>query len=355
MKASNKILSNITLIVPLILISVYGCILPDQGPEEIPSVITGNVSDISSTLATCTGTLISAGGSTWVNRGICYSNIVAEPTLQGDFRWADVGSHTGTFSVILDYLTPGTKYYVSAYATNRAGEAYGDVVEFTTAGSVTGDIIFNPDLTYDYLTDIDGNTYKTIKIGDQTWMAENLRTTKYNDGTDIPLVDAISSWVSLLTPGYCWYLNDEEEYKDIYGALYNWYAVNTSKLCPAGWHVPGDTEWADLAAFSGGETVAGNQLKETGTSHWVTTETSITNSSGFTALPGGTCWGVLTDPVTYFTDMGYTGHFWSTTEVSDPETGYQGVYTRTFDRAWQECERSSFTKSQGISVRCIKD
>jgi len=355
MKKTCRYLNYPLIMILILSMSINGCILPNQGEEQLPTVATDAVADISSTLAVCNGTLISTGGSIWVNRGICYSNIVAEPTLQGDFRWADVGSHTGTFSVLLDYLTPDTKYYVRAYAINEAGEGYGNVIEFTTTGSVTGDIVFNPDLTYDSMIDIDGNTYKTIKIGDQTWMAENLKTTKYNDGIDIPLVTAISNWVDLSTPGYCWYLNDGGKYKNIYGALYNWYTVNTGKLCPAGWHVPDDTEWEALVAFTGGESVAGNHLKEADLTHWVITEESVTNSSGFTALPGGTRWGTLTDPVIYFTDMGYTGHFWSTTEDYDPVSEYQGVYTRTFKGSSHESERSSFTKSQGISVRCVKD
>ena len=355
MKTGRKFWNYPTLMMIMLSMFVHGCGWLEQEEEQIPTVTTDAVSDISSTLAVCSGSVISTGGSWWVNRGICYSDIIAEPTLNGTFRWADAGSHTGSFSVILDYLTPGTKYYVRAYASNDAGDGYGNVIEFTTTGSVVGDIVFNPDLTYGSLTDIEGNEYKTIIIGDQTWMAENLKTTKYNDNTDIPLVTVLSNWSSLTTPGYCWYLNDEVKYKNTYGALYNWHTVNTGKLCPAGWHVPGDAEWATLASYSGGTSVAGNQLKEAGTTHWVTTETGVTNSSGFTALPGGTRWGVLTDPVSYFTDLGYTGHFWSATEFSDSEHGFYGAYSRTLDRSREEYERSSFTKSQGLSVRCIQD
>lgn len=347
---------NFLLVIIFIMSSfLHGCILPKVEEEVLPVVSTNDITDISETLAVFKGTLMSNGGSLWVNRGACYSNTVPEPDLKGEYAWADIGSHTGTFSVLIENLTPGTKYYARAYANNDAGAAYGDVLEFTTTGSITGDIVFNTGLTYGSLSDNDGNTYKTIDIGDQTWMAENLKTTKYNDGTDIPMVSDTSTWVNLSTPAYSWYLNDGGKYKNVYGALYNWHVVNTGMLCPAGWHVPDDAEWETLVAFTGGESVAGKQLKETSLTHWVITEDSINNNSGFTALPGGTRWGVLPEPVRYFSDMGYTGYFWSATEITNPDPVYLNVYARTFEGSSQECQRSSFSKSQGVSVRCIKD
>ena len=116
--------------------------------------------------------------------------------------------------------------------------------------------------------DIDGNNYLTVTIGTQIWMAENLRTTKYNDGTAIPLVTDNTTWANLTTPAYCWYNNDAKTNGSTYGALYNWYSVNTKKLCPTGWHVPNDTEWTTLTTYLGGTAVAGGKLKETGTAHW---------------------------------------------------------------------------------------
>ena len=137
------------------------------------------------------------------------------------------------------------------------------------------------------VTDIDGNVYHTVKIGAQTWMVENLRTTRYNDGTAIPLVTGNTAWGSLTTPGYCWYNNDQATYGSTYGALYNWYAVNRGKLCPTGWHVATDAEWTQLTDYLGGVWVAGGKMKEAGLSHWESPNEGATNSSGFTALPGG--------------------------------------------------------------------
>ena len=151
---------------------------------------------------------------------------------------------------------------------------------------VIAPITFNPSITYASMTDQDGNIYKTVTIGAQIWMAENLKTTKYNDGTDIPLLTTNSEW-SKTTSGYCWYENNIVKYKSTYGALYKWYTINTGNLCPIGWHVPSDSEWLTLINFTGSELYAGRNLKEAGTTHWVCPEYGGDNLYGFTALPGG--------------------------------------------------------------------
>lgn len=213
---------------------------------------------------------------------------------------------------------------------------------------VIGPIIFNPSITYNSMTDQDGNTYKTVTIGTQTWMAENLKTTKYNDGTPIPLVADNTAWIALMTPAYCWYKNKETVYKNIYGALYNWYAVNTGKLCPTGWHVPSHAEWITLVDYVGGEIVAGGKLKETGITHWYNPNEGATNESGFTALPGG----CRTQPVGDFWGI-YNGLWWSSTEYEDDNSCAWDivVYSYYNDASSQDWMH----KSNGISVRCIKD
>jgi len=110
-----------------------------------------------------------------------------------------------------------------------------------------------------------GYNYKTVKIGSQWWFAENLQTTQYNDGTSISNVTDWFAWRTLTTDAYCWYNNDAATYRNLYGALYNWYAVKTGKLCPSGWHVPSNDEWTILSDYLGGGNVAGGKLKETGT------------------------------------------------------------------------------------------
>lgn len=193
--------------------------------------------------------------------------------------------------------------------------------------------------------DIDGNVYKTVTIGSQVWMAENLNTTKYNDGTAIPNVTDNTVWAAVAAGAYCWNNNDEAIYKATYGALYNWYAVNTGKLCPTGWHIPIDVEWTTLITYLGGRRVAGGKLKEEGTTHWETPNNGATNSSGFTSLPGGYRY----HDGTFFI-VGYNAHWWSSTEVGTNDAWYTSMH---YDRR----NVISFfdDKTLGYSVRCVMD
>lgn len=195
------------------------------------------------------------------------------------------------------------------------------------------------------VTDIEGNVYRTLAIGKQVWMVENLKTTKYNDGTSIPLVTGNPYWSDLTTPGYCWYYNDAAYYKDSYGALYNWFTINTGKLCPTGWHVPTDAEWTVLTDNLGGEDLAGGKLKESGTTHWITPNVGATNKSGFKALPGGYH---ASDGSFY--DSRFYGYFWSASE-----SGNYSAYFRLMYHFFSSVQRNYFTKQNGLSVRCISD
>jgi uncharacterized protein (TIGR02145 family) len=198
--------------------------------------------------------------------------------------------------------------------------------------------------------DADGNKYNMVIIGSQVWMVENLKTTKFNDGTAIPLVTGNDAWLFLDTPGYCWYNNNKATYGNIYGALYNWYAVNTGKLCPKGWHVPSKTEWTTLTSFLGGRSVAGGKMKstgikETGTGLWEDPNVGASNESGFSGLPGGCRW-----PVGIFEEIGISGNWWSTTEQSYRDAWYWYLdyfSTDAIDNYW--------LKDNGHSVRCLKD
>ncbi|MDO9258157.1 MAG: FISUMP domain-containing protein [Bacteroidales bacterium] len=192
-------------------------------------------------------------------------------------------------------------------------------------------------------TDADKNNYAVVKIGTQTWMAENLKTTKYNDGDSIPNVIG-NEWGALTTPAWCWYNNSVVFKTYGYGALYNWYALNTDKLCPTGWHLPSDTAWTTLTSYLGGETVAGGKLKETGAMHWTSASTGCDNSSGFTALGGG--W--RNDYVSYY--GGYGAMWWSSSSGNTTDAWYRGMYY--FNNS---VERKTAKKTGGCAVRCIKD
>ena len=217
-------------------------------------------------------------------------------------------------------------------------------------------IIFNPTVIYGSMTDQDGNTYKTVTIGTQTWMAENLRTTKFNDGTEIPLISDSNAWDSIAwhntkSPAYCYYLNDAATYRNIYGALYNGYAVISGKLAPIGWHVATDADWTTLTEYLGGEGVAGGKLKETGTTHWGSPNFGATNESGFTSLPGGYRGNSTPDDQDAgYHDMGNLGSFWTATEHMSGLL----IFCEMF-KYGKTVIRPLDSKYHGFSVRCVKD
>ena len=208
--------------------------------------------------------------------------------------------------------------------------------------------IFNPNLTYGTVTDIEGNIYNTINIGAQTWMAENLRTTKYRNGDAIAEVTGNTDWKNLSSAAYCNYENTSDAIKiETMGRLYNWFAVsNNRNLAPEGWHVATDADWIELRTFLGGETIAGGKLKETGSTHWISPNTGATNSSGFTALPSGRR---EYDNGT-FINNGYDG-FWWTSSAYNPD--YSWYYDLHYTFA--SINRANFHKQYGFSVRCVKD
>ena len=227
----------------------------------------------------------------------------------------------------------------------------GDRLKFTAITDLYSTIIVevpmeSKTITFEFIacTDGDGNNYPVVKIGDQIWMAENLKTTKYYDGTDIPNITESSLWTSLTKPAFCWYDNDLGN-KSIYGALYNWYSVNTDKLCPAGWHVPSDTEWTSLLAYLGGESIAGLKLKETGITYWANPNLGVTNETGFSARPGG--YRYVDGKFHYVKQY---GDWWSSTEAS-----YERVWYRNMHYYVSAVYRDRSYKNNGFSVRCIKN
>ena len=213
-------------------------------------------------------------------------------------------------------------------------------INFTAIGTPVGKFS-------DCIKDVDGNVYKTVNIGTQTWMAENLKTSKYNDGTPIQNVKDSLVWSKLTTGAWCYYNNDEKN-NSKYGKLYNWYSVNSTSngnknVCPTGWHVPTDAEWTVLTDFLGGGSISGGKMKEVGTSSWQSPNTDFTNISGFTGLPGG-----LRSDNGDYREIGNFGLWWCSTERS-----IIGAYNRIL--SVNELGRASYSKGTGLSVRCFKD
>ena len=195
--------------------------------------------------------------------------------------------------------------------------------------------------------DIEGNVYHTVTIGTQVWMVENLKTTKFNDGTPIPTQKNDALWDALTTPAYCWYNNDSVSNKSTYGALYNWFAVKTGKLCPAGWHVATSNEWNDLVDFCGGQYAASSALREAGITHWTSPNSDATNSTGFTALPGG-----YRMVAGSFSQKGGCANFWTSTEPGSGSANYRLLMFNS-----TEVKNLTFSNDEmyGFSVRCIRD
>jgi len=324
---------------------------------DVPVLETSPATSITPYSAVSGGNITDDGGSAITSRGICW-NTSPDPTLSDNHT--DNGQGAGEFSSNISDLLPYSRYFIRAYATNSMGTGYGDEWSFRTLTTSS-----------DPVTDIDGNTYNTVVIGEQIWMAENLKVIHYSNGDPIPLVegapewDTMSSWVK----AYCWYDNNPN-IGEVFGALYTWAAAMNGQpssdnnpsgvqgVCPSGWHLPSDEEWKQLEMHLGMSradadkdsemrgTNEGAQLKEIGTSHWNSPNTGATNLSGFTALPGGSrSWDAS------FGTIGYFGYWWtSTCKEWDPYAWHRNV---GFDHliVW----RGQMNNDVGFSVRCVKD
>lgn len=190
--------------------------------------------------------------------------------------------------------------------------------------------------------DIDGNSYKFVVIGTQTWMSENLKSTKLNDGTPIASVTDNNAWSNTGDAAYCWYNNDSDN-RNKFGALYNFHAVNSGKLCPSGWHVPSDSEWMTLENQLGGNASAGGKMKESGTTYWNEPNIGATNSSNFNARGGGVR---LVNGS--FSELKNYGLWWTSS------TGGGGSWFKSLNSQSANLNTQSYSAKNGLSVRCIK-
>ena len=327
--------------------TAYGADFPFTTTAAVaPTLTTVAITALGATSAVSGGVITSDGGSAVTVSGICWGT-TALPVI-GALNTTTDGLLTGTFPSTMTGLTDGTTYYVRAYATNAIGTSYGNQLTLLTK-----------------VADNDGNTYNTVKIGNQVWMAQNLATTKYNDNSSIPNLTLAAAWIAENgTAGhngaYCWYNNDGTTYKPLYGAIYNWYAVNTGNLCPTGWHVPSDEEYQTLELFLGmapgtnpGQVGAwedrgtdqGTQMKNT--TGWSTGLPNLngTNTSGFSALPGGYRFGVDGS----FQSLGQVSYWWASDQV-DATTAFY----RRLDGTLTTVYRMGVLKSAGKYIRCIK-
>lgn len=308
--------------------------------DGVIAITTAEVTSITEVSAVSGGNVIDDGGAEVTARGIVWS-ISENPTLSINSGYTEDGSGLGEFTSHLTGLVEKTKYYVRAYATNVYGVVYGNQISFETpvADGTTGSVVYQ------------GYTYQTVYINNREWFAENLRTTKYEDGTDIPNVTDRFAWKELNSGAYCWKENDEIINKEAYGALYNWYAVENGGLCPIGWHVPTNTEWSDLLDYVGGISTAGGRLRGTRTEpdahpRWNSPVLGAYDVYGFSAYPGGG----LADWDGAIIETGFAGYWWSSS-VADVLNSFFAVTYYT-----HESMSVSYAKKwYGFSVRCIKD
>ena len=237
------------------------------------------------------------------------------------------------FILIVFYL-----YFISSGIYQEKEESGGKYIVSTTGGDELESI--------QTVTDIDGNVYRTVKIGGKIWMAENLRVTHYRDGTPIPYVLAEDQWSQLTKGAYCLDQNDPAAYKETYGALYNFYTVSDTRgLSPEGWHVPTAEEWRELIEFLGGEDRAGGTMKDVGSSLWKIPTHAASNESGFSALPAGGR-GRLGD----VGEIGYYATWWSSTADDPLYAWHWGLYPDKNSIRYNPGHKAS-----GFSVRCVKD
>jgi uncharacterized protein (TIGR02145 family) len=318
----------------------------------LPVLTTNAVSSITQTTAASGGNITEDGGYEVIARGVCW-NTSENPTLLNSYT--EDGAGIGSFTSNITGLASGTRYYVRAYATNSTGTSYGNQFSFETAWGNT------------QISDYDGNSYSTVQIGEQIWMAENLKTTHYSDGT--PLVDGtdVTEISGDYTTKYWFVYGDNPDNKSAYGLLYTWAAaVNGTSgsaanpsgvqgVCPTGWHVPSDEEWMQLEIFIGmdpGEadndswrgTDEGGKLKEEGYTNWNSPNTSATNKSGFTALGAG-----HRTNTNNYTNMKTGANFWSATNNGDQSWTRLLLYNYATVYRWQ------YVNNFGLSVRCVKD
>ena len=320
----------------LVIVCLVSLMVLNQGCKKatLPVLATAEVTVVTLNSATSGGDITSDGGEDIIARGVCW-NTTGNPTIT-DSKTSD-GKGTGAFTSSLAGLQKGSVYFVSAYATNSVGTAYGEPFTFSTQ-----------------IDDIEGNYYNTTPIGTQIWMADNLKTILYNDDTQIPNVTSNTAWAALTTPAYAWAQNNEATYKPLYGAIYNWYAVSTGKLCPTGWKVPSDADFsameinlgmtvAQAGALEWRGTDQGKQLKNT--TGWSTGQNG-TNTSGFAALPSG----YRAHTTGIFEGLGLINYFWTSTEQDAAVALY-----RRLDGDNDAVYRGATFKRAGKSVRCVKE
>lgn len=322
----------------------YGNQISFTTTNGLPVITSIPISNITGTSAQSGGNIISNGGYSVTQKGVCWGTS-QNPTIESNLGYTiEGGTEYGVFTSNITGLVEWENYYLRAYATNEKGTSYGDQIIFNTGT----------------ITDYDGNIYETIKIGSQIWMKDNLKTTHYADGTEIELVQNYASWnaLELSDKAMCYFTNTSGVVISYnYGGLYNWAAAMNGSLssnnipsgvqgaCPDGWHLPSENEWVDLIDFLGGQSIAGGKLKESGIAYWYSPNTGATNESGFTALPSSFR--------SYDGGFGIEGNYATYTSSTEYNSTTSSYIMLTYDN--ENVGRNISYKKQAYSIRCIRD
>jgi len=341
----KQIFNLFSLSIILFLLIFYSCKSNENNneikkdPTVLPLVLTNKLLDVTKSSAICGGLILDSIDYQVTARGVCWSE-TSNPTIDNN-KTID-GSGSGNYISKITGLTENREYYVRSYAVNKLGISYGEEIRFVTAS----------------IEDIDGNGYHTVKVGDQEWIIENLKTKKYNDGTFITKFNNPSVWANSTNPGYGWFANDSVKYGEAYGALYNWYAVNTGKLAPKGWHVATNNDWLKLIDYvnnNRGNSVtlskalaSKNYWKISGNSGSIGCNLDINNSSG--------C-GYISVIYQSYEDLNIAGYWWTPTDFNGGAYAahVQLVGASTIVNTYFDSFDMFKPKMSGMSVRCIKD
>lgn len=314
----------------------YGEQLSFTTTNGLPILSTNDVTNITYTTASCGGIITSDGGSSLFACGVVWSTS-QNPSISDNEGISINGNQTGSYSEIITNLSSNTTYYVRAYATNTFGTSYGNQVSLLTQWETSSGTFTDPK---------DGNVYRTIAIGSQIWMAENLRYLPSVVGSNTNSYTEPVYYV----PGYQGTNVDQAkatENYSTYGVLYNWHAALAS--CPVGWHLPTDDEWNELTTFLGGLDIAGGKLKATGTVEagtglWRSPNSGATNETGFSALPGASTYNS-------YSYLGYYGYWWTATDYNSSGSAWR----RFMGYLGSSVSRVTDSKHVGFSVRCVWD
>ena len=314
----------------------------------------GELIELNCSTASTSGTIIQGSPATNVVVNVSYTSDGDGSYESQTIQSTGVLGLTATLSAgnfsdgsgTLSYTISGTPQSsgVASFAISVGGQSCTLTIQINTGSPATcgASNVHNPAKTYGNMTDQQGNVYKTIVIGGQEWMAENLKTSIYRNGEDIANVTYGNQWGGLTTGAWC-YHNNDSQYECPYGKLYNWFAVADPRgLCPSGWHLPSYSEWGTLTN-SLNTNIAGGKMKSTGLQYWLETNYNATNESGFSGLPGG--WRFKDT----FEEINASGYWWSSTELGD-----RGM-SICMERHTDALRAPQFKKETGLSVRCVKD